>query len=58
MIKIRLSFDSETEKEEAIKVLNEGFNVMSVSKNYNNRDNKTFRVYVDAELKEGFNGGI
>lgn len=51
MIKIRLSFDSETEKEEAIKVLNEGFNVISVSKSYKNRDGKTFRVYVEAELK-------
>lgn len=51
MIKIRLSFDNETEKEETIKALDESFNVLHVSKNYKNRDNKTFRVYVEAELK-------
>ena len=51
MINIRLSFDNETEKEETIKALDESFNVLHVSKNYKNRDNKTFRVYVEAELK-------
>lgn len=51
MIKIRLSFDNETEKEEAIKSLDQSFNVLNVSKSYKNRDNKTFRVYVEAELK-------
>lgn len=51
MIKIRLSLENQTDKKEALKVLNESFNVKSVSKDYLNRDSKSFRVYVDAELK-------
>lgn len=51
MIKIRLSFDNQQDKREALKVLQESFNVKSVSKDYVNRDGKSFRVYVDAELK-------
>lgn len=51
MIKIRLSFDNQQDKREALKVLQESFNVKSVSKDYVNRDGKSFRVYVDAELR-------
>lgn len=52
MIKIRLTFTTETEKEEAIKVLSDSFNLISISKDYKNYDNNSFRVYVDAELKK------
>ena len=52
MIKIRLSFDNQQDKKEALKVLQESFNVKSVSKDYVNRDNKSFRVYVDVEIKD------
>ena len=51
MIKIRLSFDNETEKEETLKALDESFDVLHVSKNYKNRNNKAFHVYVEAEFK-------
>lgn len=52
MIKIRLSFTSENEKEAALKVLAESFDLISISKDYHNNDNTVFRVYVDAELKK------
>lgn len=51
MIKIRLSFDSQVDKEATLEVLKSNFDVKSISKDYMNRDNKSFRVYVDAELK-------
>ncbi len=51
-MKIRLTFKNKTEKEAAIKVLSDSFNLINVSKKYKNRDNDSFRVYVDAELKK------
>lgn len=51
MVKIRLSFDNQEEKKETLKLLNESFNLINVSKDYQDRNSKTFRVYVDAELK-------
>lgn len=51
MIKIRLSFDNHLEKEAAIETLKANFDVKSVSKDYFNGDGKSFRVYVDVELK-------
>lgn len=52
MVKIRLSFDSQVDKEATLEVLKSNFDVKSISKDYMNRDNKSFRVYVDAELKK------
>lgn len=51
MIKIRLSFDDQADKEATLEVIKSNFDVKSISKDYMNRDNKSFRVYVDAELK-------
>lgn len=51
MIKIRLSFDNQSEKEATIETIKSNFDVKSISKDYLNRDGKSFRVYVDAELK-------
>lgn len=52
MIKIRLSFDNQSEKEATIETIKANFDVKSISKDYANRDGKSFRVYVDAEIKE------
>lgn len=52
MIKMRFTFENEAEKEEAVKALAESFDLISVSKDYKNRDNNSFRVYIDAELKQ------
>lgn len=51
MIKIRLSFDSQSDKEATLEVIKSNFDVKSVSKDFANRDGKSFRVYIDAELK-------
>lgn len=51
MIKIRLSFENETEKEATLEVIHSQFDVKSVSKDYPNRDNSSFRVYVEVDLK-------
>ena len=51
MIQIRLSFENKTDKEATLEVIRTNFDVKSISKDYENRDGKSFRVYVDAELK-------
>lgn len=51
MIKIRLSFDNQADKEATLELIKSNFDVKSISKDYMNRDGKSFRVYVDAELK-------
>lgn len=48
MIKIRLS-GTEKEIRNAVKNIKDNFNIISISKDYSNRDNKTIRVYIDCD---------
>lgn len=51
MIKVRISYSSEEEKDKLINILSKGNKILSISKPYKNRNNDNKRVYVDLEVK-------
>lgn len=51
MIKVRISYSSEEEKDKLISILSKGSKVLNISKPYKNRNNDNKRVYVDLEVK-------
>lgn len=50
MIKVRISYTSEEEKDKLISILSKGNRILSISKAYKNRNNDNKRVYVDLEV--------
>lgn len=53
MLKIRITFNknNESELEKAIEILEKEFEVLDISKAYDNRNSSYSRVYADIELK-------
>lgn len=51
MVKVRISYSSEEEKDKLINILSKGSKVLNISKPYKNRNNENKRVYVDLEIK-------
>ena len=51
MIKVRISYKSEEEKDKLISILSKGNKILSISKPYRNRANNNKRVYVFLEVK-------
>lgn len=51
MVKVRISYSSEEEKDKLINILSKGNKVLNISKPYKNRNNDNKRVYVDLEIK-------
>lgn len=52
MLKVRVSFSDEIEKDEFIKMLQKETEVLSVSEEYKNRNSKFKRIYVELDKKE------
>lgn len=53
MLKIRITFNknNESELEQAIEILEKEFEVIDISREYDNRNSSYSRVYADVELK-------
>ena len=51
MVKVRISYSSEEEKDKLISILSKSSKVLNISKTYKNRNNDNKRVYVDLEVK-------
>ena len=51
MIKVRISYTSEEEKDKLLISLSKSHKILSISKTYKNRNNDNKRVYVDLEVK-------
>lgn len=47
MLKVRVSFSNEEEKDKFLKVLEKETDVLSISEEYNNRNSKFKRIYVE-----------
>lgn len=53
MIKIRITFSNEEEKNIAIEKINDNFNVLNISKVYSGRGNSRYsNIYIDVNLKD------
>lgn len=51
MLKIRITYNNEAEKDRAIDIIKNQFDVLNISKEYKRRgDSKYSNVYIDAEL--------
>ena len=50
MIKVRISYKSEEEKDKLLISLSKSHKILSISKAYKNRNNDNKRVYVDLEV--------
>lgn len=50
MVKVRISYSSEEEKDKLINILSKSHKILSISKAYKNRNNDNKRVYVDLEV--------
>lgn len=53
MLKIRITFNknNKSELEQAIEILEKEFEVIDISREYDNRNSSYSRVYADVELK-------
>ena len=52
MLKLRITYCNETEKDEAIKEIEKNFNILNISRPYPGRNGSKFsNVYIDIELK-------
>lgn len=52
MIKLRITYSIETEKDAAIKEIEKNFNVLNISRVYPGRNGSKFsNIYIDVELK-------
>lgn len=53
MIKIRITFSNEEEKNIALEKINENFNVLNISKVYAGRGNSQYsNIYIDVNIKD------
>ncbi|MBP3906946.1 MAG: hypothetical protein J6D47_20935 [Peptostreptococcaceae bacterium] len=52
MLKLRITYSNEAEKDEAIKAIEKTFNILNVSRVYPGRNGSKFsNVYIDVDLK-------